>query len=56
MWGIDWSQESTRRGAVWAIGSLIAVAFLVFDNIEKAMAAMTIAGTVAGGLGLARKD
>lgn len=55
-WGIDWTQESTRRGAVWTIGSVVAVCFLVADNIEKAMAVMTITGTVAGGLGLARKD
>lgn len=54
--GIDWSQTSTKRGAVWAFGSLIAGLLLLFSTPEKAMAAITMTGTVAGGLGLAVKD
>jgi hypothetical protein len=54
--GIDWSQNSTKRGAVWAAGSLIALVFLSVSSVEKALAVMSITGTLAGAIGLAIKD
>lgn len=53
---IDWSEQSTRRGAIWIVGMTIALLFLTFSSTEKAMAVMTITGLAAGGLGLAVKD
>jgi predicted anti-sigma-YlaC factor YlaD len=52
---IDWSQPSTIRGAIWVLGSFIALLFLI-SSIEKAMSVMTITGMVAGGVGVAIKD
>lgn len=54
--GIDWNQTSTQRGAVWVIGSLVATLLLIFSTPEKALAAITITGSIVGGLGLAVKD
>ena len=53
---IDWTEQSTKRGAIWFAGSAIAILFLTFSSIDKAMAVMTITGLAAGGLGLAVKD
>jgi hypothetical protein len=54
--GIDWSQNSTKRGAIWAVGSLVALIFLSVSSVDKALAAMSITGTLAGALGVAIKD
>jgi hypothetical protein len=54
--GINWNQQSTRRGAVWMFGSLVALVFLIIGDREDAFAAIAMTGTIAGGLGLAVHD
>lgn len=54
--GIDFSETSTIRGLIWAVGGVIAVAFLALSSQEKALAAISITASVAGGFGVAIKD
>ncbi len=51
---IDFTQASTLRGAIWALGGIIGTiaAFTGHD----AMQVMTVTAAVAGGLGVAIKD
>ncbi len=53
---VDWSQPSTLRGACLLTGGVIAVIFLMFSSIDKAMAVMTIASMASGAVGVAVKD
>jgi len=54
MINIDWSQNSTKRGAVWVVFSIFAVVgWWMGKDIAPLM---MIAGAVAGGLGVALKD
>lgn len=55
-WGIDWSQPSTLRGAIWVVASALAFVFIALGDNDKATGVMSVAGTLAGGLGLAAKD
>ena len=52
--GVDWSQNSTKRGAVWLIFGVCGLIgwFMGKDTTQL----MTIGATVAGGMGLAIKD
>lgn len=51
---IDWSQNSTKRGAVWlATGVIGAVLLLTGHDIQQLL---VLASSVAGGLGVAIKD
>lgn len=52
----DIKEPSTKRGIVWGVASLVALIFLFMGSVERAVAVMGIAGTVAGGLGVALKD
>jgi hypothetical protein len=54
--GINWDQQSTRRGAVWVFGGGVALVFLVLGQRDDAFAAIAMTGTIAGGLGLAVHD
>jgi len=54
--GINWDQQSTKRGAVWIFGSLVALVFLILGDRDDAFAAIAMTGTIAGGLGLAVHD
>lgn len=54
--GIDFSQRTTRLGALVLVGVIIALVFLTFSTPEKAFAVMTIIGTASGMLGFAVKD
>lgn len=54
--GIDWTQRSTKLGAITLIGAAFALVFICLGQLEKAVAVMGLASTVAGGLGLAVKD
>jgi hypothetical protein len=54
--GIDWSQRSTRLGAITLIAAAIAVVLICLGEEEKASAVMALAATVIGTLGLAVKD
>jgi hypothetical protein len=51
---VDFNQPSTIRGAIWLVGGAIGTIgyFSGFDP----MPIMTLAGAVAGGLGVAIKD
>jgi len=52
--GIDWSQNSTKRGAVWVIVSIVG---LVGWWMGKDVTQLLMLGMgVAGGLGVALKD
>jgi hypothetical protein len=54
--GINWDQQSTRRGAVWVFGGAVALIFLILGDRDDAFAAIAMTGTIAGGLGLAVHD
>lgn len=52
--GFDWSQQSTKRGAIWVIGSVTSLVFYWFGKDPLPVIAVT--GSLAGGLGLVTKD
>lgn len=54
--GIDWTQRTTKLGALTLTGAVFALAFICLGQLEKAVAVMGLVGTVAGTLGLAVKD
>ncbi|MDD5273022.1 MAG: hypothetical protein PHU14_09920 [Methylovulum sp.] len=54
--GVDWSQRTTKLGAITLVGAAIAVVLIVMGKQNEANAVMGLAGTVAGTLGLATKD
>jgi hypothetical protein len=54
--GIDWTQRTTKLGAITLAGALFALVFICLGQLEKAVAVMGLVGTVAGTLGLAVKD
>lgn len=49
--GIEKTQPSTVRGIIWLGSGIIALVFLIFDGVDKAMAIMAIAGTLSGAVG-----
>lgn len=52
--GIDWSESSTKRGAVWVV---VAIAGLIMIALGKDISQLMVLGAgVAGGLGVAVKD
>lgn len=51
---IHWNQQSTKRGAVWLVGGLIATLFAWAG--KDATQVITITAALAGGLGLAVSD
>ena len=51
---VDWSQNSTKRGAIWLVGGLLGTIFAFAG--KDPMQIMTITATVAGGLGVAIRD
>lgn len=51
---IDWSETSTKRGAVWIIGAAISMVFYWFG--KDPLPVITVTASVAGGLGVALKD
>jgi hypothetical protein len=54
--GIDWTQRTTKLGAVILTFAVISLVFICLGQFEKAAAVMTLASTVAGALGFAVKD
>jgi hypothetical protein len=52
--GIDWSQASTKRGAIWVAVSITALVFYWFG--KDPLPVMAVGSGLAGGLGLAVKD
>lgn len=54
--GIDWTQRTTKLGAVTLIGAAFGLVFICLGQLEKAVAVMTLVSTVAGMLGVGVKD
>jgi hypothetical protein len=52
--GIDWSQNSTKRGAIWLVFGVIGIVGWVFGKDVTAL--MPLGAAVAGGMGVAIKD
>lgn len=53
---INWDENSTKRGAVWLVYGLLSIFFLVMDRKEDIAILTTVAGVVAGGMGLTSSD
>jgi intracellular septation protein A len=54
--GIDWTQRTTKLGALTLTGAVIALVFICLGDFEKASAVMGLVVTVSGMLGLVVKD
>jgi len=54
--GIDWTQRTTRLGAVTLIVAAFALVFICLGQLEKAVAVISLASTVAWAIGFAVKD
>ena len=54
--GINFRESSTIRGAVWVVGGVVAISLLIFGSQDKALTAISIAASVAGGIGMITKD
>lgn len=54
--GIDWTQRTTKLGALTLTGAAISLVFICLGEFEKSAAVMGLVGTVAGTLGFAVKD
>lgn len=52
--GIDWSQNSTKRGAIWLVAGIMGIIYTW--GTKDVSQLMFIASTIAGGLGVAVKD
>lgn len=55
-WGVDWSQASTWRGAIWSVAGVFSLGLIAAGRAEAAPVVIAIAEGVAGGLGVALKD
>ena len=53
--GIDWEQKTTKLGALMLSASAASCYFIFTGQFDKAAAMMTLAGTLAGTLGLVVK-
>lgn len=53
---IDWSEPSTKRGAVWFLASLLAIATSLAGDRDLAMAIFLGGATVAGLTGMIQRD
>lgn len=54
--GIDWTQRTTRHGAMLLIAGLLATVLILQGKLEQAAAIMSVVSTVIGTLGFAIKD
>jgi hypothetical protein len=52
--GIDWSQASTKRGAIWVIVAVVGLPMSWMGKDPTQL--ITLASGIAGGLGLMVKD
>ncbi|WP_155931056.1 hypothetical protein [Methylomonas sp. 11b] len=52
--GIDWSQNSTKRGVVWLIAGIIGIYYSWGTHDVNQL--LSVASAVAGGLGVGVKD
>lgn len=56
-WGFDWSQESTKRNAVWLVAGILCIVFIIVDGKEdRVLIVLSSAATIASGLGVFRRD
>lgn len=53
---IDWSEPSTKRGAVWIVSSLMAMALSFAGDRELAMQVFLGGASVAGLIGVLHKE
>ena len=51
---INWTENSTKRGAVWMVGAIVAAVFSFYG--KDAGQILIITSAVAGGLGVALPD
>lgn len=54
-WGIDWTQESTKRGAILSFFGIIALGTALYHG-ESSAAVLGIGTALAGAMGWLRKD
>ena len=54
--GIDWTQNSTKRGAIWVAGAVVMLGCLITGHPDYIGYVITGVSGIAGGLGLAVKD
>jgi hypothetical protein len=54
--GIDWTQRTTKLGALTLTGAAISLVFICLGQFEKSAAVMTLVATVVGLLGWGVKD
>jgi hypothetical protein len=52
--GIDWSQASTKRGAVWAVVAIIGLPMVWMGKDPSQL--IVLASGIAGGMGIVLKD
>lgn len=52
--GIDWTQNSTWRGAVWLVVGVVGIAMSWGSNNIDAL--LSVGAAVAGGIGVGVKD
>jgi hypothetical protein len=55
-YGIDWNQNSTKRGAILVLFSCIAIVMIIGGNITGGAAVMAVGQQCAGWLGVVVKD
>ena len=53
---IDWTQNSTKRGAIWLGYAAISLICLILDKPDYIAQLGVIAAGLAGGIGVALKD
>lgn len=53
---IDWSEPSTKRGAVWLIASAIATGLSLAGDRELAMQVFLAGAAIAGATGMVQRD
>ena len=51
---INWSEASTKRGAVWVVTAIVGAIFIFLGKPVDQL--LLLAGGVAGGLGVILKD
>jgi hypothetical protein len=54
--GIDWTQRTTKLGALTLTGAAISLVFICLGQFEKSASVMTLVATVVGLLGWGVKD
>lgn len=56
MINVNFNEASTWRGAVWAICGILSLILVLIGSIEQALAVISIASSISGGIGIMLKD